>query len=141
MSLKQGEFQLSTVKANEWRKVTLCRWVVDVVNGRFKKDFKLLRQEYYNKASKHFLIAAALINTFHPVLQDRADAREFVSVIHDKMFTNNTLADFIEANNLNRRRAQSFNLSVDINNLQDFPCMGLDDLILISLGVYQIKQA
>lgn len=145
LSLEQGEFQLSTEKANESRKVTLCRWVVEVVNGRFKRDFKLLRQEYFNKASKHlmkdFLVAAALINRFHPVLEDRDDATEIVSVIQEKMFTHNTLADFVEANNLNRRRAQFINLSIINNNLQDFPRMEEEDLILISLGIYQIKQA
>lgn len=45
-SLEQGETQLPTIKANKSRCVTLCRWMVEVVNGRFKRDFKLFRQEY-----------------------------------------------------------------------------------------------
>lgn len=44
LSVQQGEYQLSTENANESRKVTLCRWVVEVVNGRFKRDFKLLHR-------------------------------------------------------------------------------------------------
>lgn len=43
------ETQLTTEQANESRMVTMCRWVVEVVNGRFKRDFKLLRQVYYQK--------------------------------------------------------------------------------------------
>ncbi|KAH9636341.1 hypothetical protein HF086_003641, partial [Spodoptera exigua] len=45
-SLDPGETQLNTEQANKTRKVTLCRWVVEVVNGRFKRDFKLFRQRF-----------------------------------------------------------------------------------------------
>ncbi|XP_063829743.1 uncharacterized protein LOC135080779 [Ostrinia nubilalis] len=145
LSLESGEYQMNTENANESRKVTLCRWVVEVVNGRFKRDFKLLRQDYFNKASKHlmadFKVAAALINRFHPLLVDRDDAREIVSVIQEKIFTNNTLAEFVETNNLNRKRANFESITVQINNLNNFPQLEYSDLILISLGVYQIKQA
>ena len=145
LSLEPGEHQLSTQSANESRKVTLCRWVVEVVNGRFKRDFKLLRQEYFNRASlnlmKDFKVAAALINKFHPVLTDREDARQIVSIIQDRIFTSNVLADFVEENNLNRRRAQFENITVDSENLEDFPQINFNDLILIPLGIYQIKQA
>lgn len=37
------DHQLTTENANVSRKVTQCRWVVNVVNGYFKRDFKLLR--------------------------------------------------------------------------------------------------
>lgn len=145
LSVQQGEYQLSTENANESRKVTLCRWVEEVVNGRFKRDFKLLRQEYFNRASKHliidFKVAAALLNRFHPVLVDRDDAREIISIIQEKMFTNNSLADFVDANNLNRRRTQFQSITVERDNVEDFPQMEYNDLVLIPLGVYQIKQA
>ncbi|RVE47928.1 hypothetical protein evm_007442 [Chilo suppressalis] len=145
LSLEPGEHQMSTQNANESRKVTLCRWVVEVVNGRFKRDFKLLRQEYFNKASKHlmadFKVAASLINRFHPLLVDREDAVDIVSVIQEKMFLNNSLADFVESNNLNKRRAQFQSISVNTDNITFFPQLQYNDLILISLGVYQIKQA
>ncbi|CAK1598067.1 unnamed protein product [Parnassius mnemosyne] len=145
LSLQPSEFQMSTQNANESRKVSLCRWVVEVVNGRFKRDFKLLRQEYFNKTSKHlmadFKVAATLLNNFHSLLVDRDDAREIVSVIQEKLFTENTLADFIEIHNLNRKRAQFESMTVQINNLNNFPQLEYNDLILISLGIYQIKQA
>lgn len=73
-SLDEGASQLVFSQANKSRKVTLCRLVVQVVNGRFKRDFKLFRQRYFNTAATHlmvdFRIAGALINKFHPVLQD-----------------------------------------------------------------------
>ncbi|KAF9424317.1 hypothetical protein HW555_000456, partial [Spodoptera exigua] len=39
-TLDVGETQLFTIKANKSRLVTLCRWVIELVNGRFKRDFK-----------------------------------------------------------------------------------------------------
>lgn len=142
LPLEPGEHQLNTANANESRKVTLCRWVVEVVNGRFKRDFKLLRQEYFNRASRHlmqdFKVAAALINKFHPVLEDREDSRIIISIIQENMFRNNLLADFVEHNNLNRRRAQFESITINPENLHDISQMELNDLILIPLGVYQI---
>lgn len=54
----------------------------------------------------------------------------------------NSLADFVDANNLNRRRAQFQSITLERDNyVEDFPQMGYNDLVLIPLGVYQIKQA
>lgn len=39
-SLQQGETQLSTAAANKSRTVTICRWVVEAVNGIFKMCYK-----------------------------------------------------------------------------------------------------
>lgn len=144
-SLEEGETQLSTSEANKSRAVTICRWVVEIVNGRFKRDFKLLRQNYFNVASKSFMkdfeVAAALLNKFHPPIVDRADAGEILQEIHRYMDTGNELAEFIIRNNYNRRRANFETITVQNDNLNDFPQLSDDELILISLGTYQIKQA
>lgn len=52
-SLSQGEHQLTTAQANRSRCETICRWVVEAVNGHFKRDFKLLRQEYFHRSLSH----------------------------------------------------------------------------------------
>lgn len=74
-----GEMQLSTMKANKTRMVTMCRWVVEVVNGQFKRDYKIFRGEYFNNLTRHamddFKIAGAIINHFHPVTTDRPDTQ------------------------------------------------------------------
>lgn len=57
------------------------------------------------------------------------------------MFLNNTLADIINNNNYNRRRAHFININVDSNNVTNFPQLSFEDLILISCGTYQLKQA
>lgn len=40
-SLQASETQLSTLAANKSRTVTICRWVVEAVNGIFKQSFRL----------------------------------------------------------------------------------------------------
>ncbi|XP_028165256.1 uncharacterized protein LOC114356347 [Ostrinia furnacalis] len=144
-SLQEGETQLSTADANKSRAVTICRWVVEVVNGRFKRDFKLLRQNYFNVASRSFMkdfeVAASLLNMFHPPIVDRVDAGEIIEQINIFMNTENELADFIITNNYNRRRANFETITVQNDNLNDFPQLTHSQLILISLGTYQIKQA
>lgn len=81
-TLDEGETQLSYAKANKNRRVTLCRWVVEVVNGRFKRYFKLFRQRYFNQAVPHlmidFKIAAALLNKYHPVLVDNPQCEQII---------------------------------------------------------------
>ncbi|XP_045778261.1 uncharacterized protein LOC123876146 isoform X1 [Maniola jurtina] len=145
-SLQQGETQLSTIEANKSRAVTICRWVVEVVNGRFKRDFKLLRQDYFNVASSHLMqdvkVAAALINAFHPVITNRDDAGEILQIINENMYRENRLANYVVENNLNRRRLEFRATPVNsINVLTDFPRLTYSELILVSLGTYQIKQA
>ncbi|KAJ8708930.1 hypothetical protein PYW07_013534 [Mythimna separata] len=144
-SLQQGENQLSTLAANKSRAVTVCRWVVEAVNGIFKQSYKLLRHEFFNRASKHamtdFRIAAALINRFHQRIRDREDAGQILEIInHQNMHINNTLADFVNQNNLNRRRTDFLSIDVNIHNVS-FPRLEYSDLILIACGTYQLKQA
>lgn len=143
-TLQAGETQMSTLAANKSRAVTICRWVVEVVNGRFKRDYKLLRQDYFNVSSKHlmkdFEVAAALMNRFHPPIRDRPDAVEILNIINEKMYVNNALADIVQQSNLNRRRANFTRIDAQ-SNITDFPQLSFSELILISLGTYQIKQA
>ncbi|KAH9635586.1 hypothetical protein HF086_012255 [Spodoptera exigua] len=67
-SLLESEHQLSTQQANQSRCVTICRWVVEAVNGHLQRDFKLLRQDYFNESvpnmMQNFQIAASLLNRF-----------------------------------------------------------------------------
>ncbi|KAL0879440.1 hypothetical protein ABMA27_003191 [Loxostege sticticalis] len=124
-SLQEGESQLSTLEANKSRAVTICRWVVEAVNGRFKRDFKLLRQDYFNTASKNLMVH------FEEILQ----------LINRYMHVDNRLSTYVISNNLNRRRAQFQPIDVNRENVSDFPEMTFSELILVSLGTYQIKQA
>ncbi|KAH9636329.1 hypothetical protein HF086_012594 [Spodoptera exigua] len=68
------EYQLTTQQANDSRKVTMCRWVVETINGRLKNQFRQLRSQYFNVAASHLFdeirIAAALLNAFGVPLKD-----------------------------------------------------------------------
>lgn len=144
-SLEVGETQLSTIKANKSRCVTLCRWVVEVVNGRFKRDFKLLRNKYFNIYSKNlmpdFRIAAALLNNFHPVLTDRPDALLIINRALSRLEMPNLLAMSVINGRFNRDRTNFVSINAQLPELHVFPVMQTADLILFGLGIYQIKQA
>lgn len=144
-SLNVGERQLSTLKANKSRLVTLCRWVVEVVNGRFKRDFKVFRGDYFNLASRNlmtdFRIAAAIINNFHPVITDHVDAQSILNRAHERLHIPNELADYVINHNVNRHHANFVFINSELPQLNVFPMMEMQDLILFALGIYQIKQA
>lgn len=118
LSIQEGENQMPTIRANKSRCVTICRWVIEVVNGKFKRDFKLLRQTYFNSTCKNvmtdFRIAAALINAFQAPICDRSDVAAILNRIRLRINLPNTIADFIEDNNINRRRA-SFKIINNVN--------------------------
>lgn len=88
--------QFTTEQANKTTLVTISRWMVEVINGRFKGDFKLFRQDYFNRALGHmfkdFQIAAALLNSFHEPITDSVNAATFVDIINERMNRPNHLA-------------------------------------------------
>ena len=144
-SLSAGEHQLTTAQANRSRCVTICRWVVETVNGHFKRDFKLLRQEYFHRSLPHmmqnFKIAAALLNRFGVRFQNNIYSSEILEIIHERMGLINNLANMVESLNMNRRSSHFENICADQNNISFFPTLEYRDLILFALGTYQIRQA
>lgn len=88
-----------------------------------------------------FEAAAALLNAFHPPVVDRIDAGEIIEQINMNMNKDNELAHFIIRNDYNRRRANFHEITVHNDNLNDFPQLTYNELILIALGTYQLKQA
>ncbi|CAK1577955.1 unnamed protein product [Parnassius mnemosyne] len=140
-----NETQLTTDQANKSRLVTICRWVVEVVNGRFKRDFRLLRNVYNNRALpsmfEYFKIAAAMINRFHVLIEDNPNAAAILEIIHQRINMQNRLADLVIRHNYNRRRAQFTLMTADMPEFVDFPRMDENELLLFALGVYQLKQA
>lgn len=143
--LDRGERQLSTIKANKSRLVTLCRWVVEVVNGRFKRDFKIFRGAYFNLASRNlmtdFKVAAALLNSFHPVITDHLDAQSILNRALERFNLPNILSDYVIEQNVNRHRVNFVFINGQHPQLDVFPVIEMRDLCLFALGTYQIKQA
>lgn len=137
------ENQLTTQQANQSRLVTMCRWVVEVVNGRFKRDFKLLRQKYFNKTLPKmfvdFKIAAAILNHFHAPIEDSSHAAAFLNSIRAKIYIPNTLHNYVEAKRLNYRRADF--MRIEANEIENFPRLSEEQVIHFALGTYQLKLA
>lgn len=116
--------QLTTIEANKSRLVTICRWVVEAINGRFKRDFKIFRQHYFNVTMKNmmvdFRICAAIINANQTPYEDNLRAQEYINIINENMNTENTLADYVISNNLNRQRATFVRMQANNPDLADF---------------------
>ncbi|KAF9409263.1 hypothetical protein HW555_011298, partial [Spodoptera exigua] len=136
-----NETHRTTDQANKSRLITICRWVVEVVNGRFKRDFRLLRNIYINRTLYYmfefFKIAAALINVYHRLIGDNIHEQTFLNIINERLTLTNILADIVIRHNYNRRRVQFRSLSADVGELNDFPRLTEEDLVLVVL----IKQA
>lgn len=119
----RSEGQLSTVEANKSRLVTIVRWVVEVVNGWIKRDFKIFRQEYFNRAMTHLFvdirIAAALLNTFREPEKDHPRAHEIIEVLNRRIHMANSLSDYVIEENINRQRV-SFCAITDRRPFIDF---------------------
>lgn len=137
--------QLSTAQANDSRLVTVCRWVVEVVNGKFKNRFKLLKQTYFNRALPNmfadFRIAASFINAHYRVATDHRLATEFLQIIRTHMNEPNLLHNYVEGKNLNRQRVNFVTMDANMPQFEEFPQLTDDDIILFALGTYHIKLA
>ncbi|XP_028165896.1 uncharacterized protein LOC114356746 [Ostrinia furnacalis] len=144
-SLLENEHQLTTQQANRSRFVTMCRWVVEVVNGRIKRDFRLFRHVFNNRAAMHlkddFKIGCALLNKFHVAIDDPPEALEYVAIAKNRLFLENHLASYVENENLNRRRAIFQTIDGNHPHLVRFPKLLITDLKRFALGTYQLKQA
>lgn len=122
--------------------MTINRWVVEAVNGRLKRDYKIFRQEYFNRACPHMMkdlsIAAALHNAFSTMFVDAENANEIVNIINEQLFADNVLASIVQEENLTRRN--SFFHDIIRSNIA-FPNLTMAELVLFACGTYQIRQA
>lgn len=141
-TISEGERQLTTLQANITRCITMNRWVVEAVNGRFSRDFKIFREDYFNKNCPHimqdFAIAAAFLNDFAIQFRECTNVEELISIIQEKIFQDNEVGQIVQTYNFNMRT--TLFETITRNNV-DFPHLSINDLQLIALGTYQIKQA
>lgn len=144
-SKNDTELQLSTFQANESRKVSMCRWVVETINGRLKNQFRLLRSQYFNVATPHLFeeikIAAALLNAFGVPLTDHYLVNEILNQIRLREGQHNRISDYVISNNINRRRAHFEMIDAAVPGMDEFPVLSADDLIVYAMGTYQVQQA
>lgn len=134
--------QLTDIQANKSRQVTMVRWVIEVINGWFKRYYKIFRHTIINKTLPHvfedFRIAEALINAFRQRLTDNKHAHAFISIIAQRITEPDRLGNYVVAENMNRKRAAFSSMTAPSI---PFPQLPEEDIILFSLGTYHLKLA
>lgn len=143
-SKHREETQLSTNQANKSRLITMVRWVVETINGRFKRDFNIFRNRVFNKNVPYvfndFKIAAALINHFQEPYGDSPYTEDFIETINLNIQRPNRLAEYVAENNMNRQRVAFHRMTADDPQVE-FPQLTIEELIKFSIGTYHVKLA
>ena len=138
-SKDKNSSQLSTAQANTFHMITIICWLVEVVNGRFKRDFKFLRIDNFNTSVPHlfdhFHAAAALLNVLYFPINDNAYHDQIINIIHESMELEYHLAEYVIQKDLKRQRVAFVRMVANILELEDLPQLE-EHLILIALGTY-----
>ncbi|CAG5038929.1 unnamed protein product [Parnassius apollo] len=134
---RRQDTQLSTDQANKSRLITMVRWVVETINGRFKRDFKIFRNRVFNKHVPHifedFRFAAAY---FQDPYEDSPYTEDFIEIINRNIQRPNRLAEYVEENNLNRQRVTFHRMTANDPEVENFPQLTVEDLIKFSICTY-----
>jgi DDE superfamily endonuclease len=142
--LKKGQKQFETVEANESRRVTMTRWVIESVNGRFKNKFRffdsVIPNSYIPKLRTLLRIAIAIINKFsQPLFVDSEERNKLATEAMRRLNLPNVLQKkVIELQLVNKRAIWN---TITTDNSKEFPHLSLEDLKFITLGSYQIKMS
>jgi len=139
---QRGEKQHSTEDANASRLVTKTRWIVESRNGHLKTIFKFFDKPIQAGnipfIGDYFKISCAIINAYRPVIRCKDDTEEAGKRLLELRNQVNEVREYVETNNLIRRNSQWEKMQVE---LEDFPRMSVEDLLDLTHGVYQLKQA
>ncbi|XP_058809857.1 uncharacterized protein LOC131675049 [Phymastichus coffea] len=143
-ALKGKRNQLTVEESNESRLVTKVRWVVEAIHGVVGQKHKLLHNQFHNSqlhsAGLYCRIACFLNNLFGKRLNsDVGKINSIIERINETKNLKNTLAEFVEENNWNRKTTPFS--TVSSNDLLDFPELTIDELQILFTGTYQLSQA
>ena len=138
--LPQGKKQFSTAEANESRKVTMVRFVVESVNGRLKNVFKFFKNDiniqYLPHLHSWLRIACTIFNMYFPPLFTQDDDHdEIADIVLSRMGTSNVLQERLES------QAKVKWIKMALQSLPDFPTLSEKDMRIITLGIYQSENA
>ncbi|KMQ84797.1 vacuolar protein sorting-associated protein 13c [Lasius niger] len=141
--LERGQHQFTTEDVNMTRKITKNRWVVEARNGHFRSLFKFFSETIIMPHIRHlhdfYLIAAAIINKYHPPLIMEQASAEAASEMIERSLMPNVIQARVEVDNLRLRRGQWMRLNDNV--VPDFPILTLDYLRHLTIGVYQVNLA
>lgn len=136
--------QLQTDEANQSRRVTKVRWVVEAVHGHLWGKFKLLKHMVDNKMLPKLPMLCKILgflqNTYGQRLgfEDSATA-ELLDYMESRSSLPHTLGQEVEAEGWNRKPS-SFQ-SISASDLTEFPIMTESSLLLFTSGLYQLRMA
>jgi hypothetical protein len=139
--LKKKQKQFTTAEANESRKVTKLRWVVEAANGRLKGVFRFFQDviaaAYFPKINNFLRIAIALQNAYYPPLFTETEEHEnMAEEMREERPLNNPLLTRLERLKLLKKRVVW--ISADEDDLLEFPDLSMEELRSITLGPYQL---
>ena len=145
-SKEAGNKQLTTMQANESRRVTHVRFIVEQFYGRLQSKYKFFAGTVRNVSlkwdAKAYSICAALLNKFHTFIETDKEYPGLAEHLKARMTVENHLADMVAAIKPNLTITKPPFELIDHNTIATtFPQLSEHDLHMISCGPYQIKNA
>lgn len=134
--------QLSTNDANQTRLVTANRFIVETRNGHLKTIFKIFNCDKNPLAipqlMRDFQICCGLINKYHSTFESNGENALIIAYkMKSRLNMENVLAQIV------RKRAFELIMKkfILVDDFDSLPTLTERDLLMRSLGKYQIKQA
>jgi len=141
LTAQQG--QLTWQQANQTRKVTKVRWVVEAVIGRIKTQFRIFYRIVKNtdirSKNEELKIVCSLINKYGDrFISDSGYTEEIVDRIMSRMDIENKLVHLIIRNNITQQRTMFSNFDPLTERLID-PPLTMEEFYLLATGSYLLK--
>lgn len=142
--LKGKRAQLPTIEANESRRVTKLRWVVEAVHGVISQKYRLLHHNLDNKILPKVKTLCKIVGFLHNKYGKRIDYSsdiddEIIDQMEKTMHVPNTLSSEVESKRWSRRKTLLKMLAS--SEVLDFPRLTEYQLKVLFTGTYQLSQA
>ena len=147
--LKSGQSQHDTIEANNDRKCTKTRWVVESYHGRLKQ-WHMFKDHF---SSNYFIpiigdlvqVVTACLNgirgpIYKPNTERNARDQQLAERMQSRLTYENTLAGRVQSEPNLSRRCKAEWQKLDASNI-DFPKLDLEYLETVACGSYQLAQA
>lgn len=137
--------QLTTIDANRSRLMTKVRYDVERINGMIKNVFRIFSIVWESQWVPHLMtdieIAAGLLNKYIiKPNEDRTKSKQTATEMLQRIPLENVLGKVINGKHFKSHLTKN-EVCTDLEALDIFPALSLDDLRDIAFGIYQIEQA
>ncbi|CAF1173234.1 unnamed protein product [Didymodactylos carnosus] len=143
--LKKDQTQYTTAEANKTRLITKVRWVIESANGRVKQwrfFSNIVPNTMIEKIGSYFEIVCALINCYRPVfVKDTSKDKEIDQKILELAHETNKIKEYIDKIKDKSEKQLKWTSINATDSVSNFPKMDFDELQVLTLGTYQLKQA